>query len=115
MRQGFFRLDLDAFPVANLNIPAQELNPDHCQSIVEAWGMGPTWYQLEDGGKFPQPGPHHSNIGYFLPAQSGLQQLIFDTTLEAIESTITRSRPGTSSRPMAGVLEAPSCAQHVCS
>ena len=82
MRQGFFRLDLDAFPVENLNIPAQELNPDHCQSIVEAWGMGPTWYQLEDGGKFPQPGPHHSNIGYFLPAQSGLQQLIFDTAFE---------------------------------
>ena len=82
MRQGFFRLDLDAFPAANLNIPPQELNPGHCQSIVEAWGMGPTWYQLEDGGKFPQPGPHHSNIGYFLPAQSGLQQLIFDTAFE---------------------------------
>ena len=82
MRQGFFRLDLDAFPVANLNVPPQELNPDHCQSIAEAWGMGTTWYQLEDEGKFPQPGPHHSNIGYFLPAQSGLQQLIFDTAFE---------------------------------
>ena len=115
MRLGFFSLDLDAFPVANLNILQQELNPDHCQSIVEAWGMGPTWYQLKDGGKLPQPGPYHSNIGCFLLRQPELQQLIFDTTLEAIESTITRSRPGTSSRPMAGELEAPSCAQHVCS
>ena len=76
--------------------------------------MGPTWYQLKDGGKLPQPGPYHSNIGCFLLRQSELQQLILDTTFEVIESTITRSLSGTSSRAMAGVLEDPSCAQHVC-
>ena len=82
-REGFFILYPDDSLTSETNVPEKQLNPDLCRSIVEAWGMGDPWYQLENGQKVVVPGPEHTNIGYFLPAVLGLQQLKFDTGFEA--------------------------------
>ena len=82
-REGFFILYPDDSLTSETNVPEKQLNPDLCRSIVEAWGMDDPWYQLENGQKVVVPGPEHINIGYFLPAVLGLQQLKFDTGFEA--------------------------------
>ena len=82
-REGFFTLRLDGSVAGTLEAPKQELNPGHCDSIVDAWGMGTAWYQLENGQNVVLPGPQHINIGHFLPGVSGLQLLEFDTGFDA--------------------------------